>query len=73
MALGENWQADVAKFTTAFGMKAPTTESMLRYYGNQRQLEYDFIVDAGADTSVIRLNFDGVTGIDGRRKQASCS
>ena len=33
----------------------------LRYYGNQRQLEYDFIVDVGADASQIRLEFTGVT------------
>ena len=31
----------------------------LRYYGNQRQLEYDFIVGAEADTAHIQLNFDG--------------
>jgi Domain of unknown function (DUF4347)/Bacterial Ig domain/Beta-propeller repeat/Bacterial cadherin-like domain len=35
----------------------------LRYYGNQRQLEYDFLVDAGADVGAIALRFDGVQGI----------
>ncbi len=30
------------------------------YYGNQRQLEYDFIVAPGADPKVIALNFEGV-------------
>ncbi len=30
------------------------------YYGNQRQLEYDLVVGAGADPSVIQLAFDGV-------------
>jgi hypothetical protein len=30
----------------------------LIYYGNQRQLEYDFIVSPGADPHVIRLVFD---------------
>ncbi|MGB7926117.1 MAG: Ig-like domain-containing protein [Pyrinomonadaceae bacterium] len=29
------------------------------YYGNQRQLEYDFIVAPGADPSQIKLAFDG--------------
>ncbi len=29
----------------------------LVYYGNQRQLEYDFVVQPGADPSVIRLGF----------------
>ncbi|MGB5438207.1 MAG: DUF4347 domain-containing protein, partial [Gammaproteobacteria bacterium] len=32
----------------------------VRYYGNQRQFEYDFIVAAGADTSQIQLAFNGV-------------
>ena len=32
----------------------------VRYYGNQRQLEYDFIVAAGADAGEIRLRFEGV-------------
>ena len=31
----------------------------VRYYGNQRQLEYDFIVAAGADPSQIQLRFRG--------------
>ena len=35
----------------------------LRYYGNQRQLEYDFVVNAGADVNAIRLNFEGVQSV----------
>ena len=31
----------------------------LAYYGNQRQLEYDFVVSPGADPQSIRLAFDG--------------
>lgn len=31
----------------------------LVYYGNGRQLEYDFIVASGADPKAIRLNFSG--------------
>ena len=40
----------------------------LVYYGNRRQLEYDFNVAAGADPSVIRLAFEGArrVEIDGR-------
>ncbi len=34
----------------------------VRYYGTQRQLEYDFMVAAGADTNQIRLHFDGISG-----------
>ena len=36
----------------------------LIYYGNQRQLEYDFVVSPGADPSVIRLSFDGADKVD---------
>jgi hypothetical protein len=32
----------------------------LVYYGNQQQLEYDFVVSPGADPAMIRLGFDGV-------------
>jgi Beta-propeller repeat len=35
----------------------------LIYYGNQRQLEYDFVVGAGADPNAIKLDFDGVKQI----------
>ncbi len=33
----------------------------LRYYGNDRQLEYDFIVHPGADPAAIGLTFDGTS------------
>lgn len=32
----------------------------VRYYGNQQQLEYDFLVAPGADPGVIGLRFEGV-------------
>ncbi len=32
----------------------------LLYYGNQRQLEYDFVISPGADPSKIRLAFEGI-------------
>jgi len=35
----------------------------LVYYGNQRQLEYDFVVAPGADPKAIRLQFAGATGL----------
>jgi hypothetical protein len=35
----------------------------LIYYGNQRQLEYDFVVKAGADPTRISLKFDGIRHI----------
>ena len=33
------------------------------YYGNQSQLEYDFLVHPGANPARIRLRFDGATGL----------
>ena len=33
------------------------------YYGNQRQLEFDFIVAPGANARAIALAFDGTTGL----------
>jgi hypothetical protein len=38
----------------------------LVYYGNQRQLEYDFVVKPGADPNAIRLNLPGADrlGVD---------
>src|SRR5437660_4007755 len=37
----------------------------LVYYGNQRQLEYDFVVSPGADPKAITLAFEGVEGMEG--------
>ncbi len=36
----------------------------LIYYGNQRQLEYDFIVAAGADPKQIKMKFAGADKIE---------
>src|SRR6185369_8306778 len=36
----------------------------LVYYGNQRELEYDFIVAPGADANAIKLAFEGADKID---------
>ncbi|MGH9837979.1 MAG: SBBP repeat-containing protein [Blastocatellia bacterium] len=36
----------------------------LVYYGNQRQLEYDFIVAPGVDPAVIRLGFTGAEKLE---------
>ena len=35
----------------------------LVYYGNQRQLEYDFVVAPGADPNQIKLSFAGADGM----------
>ncbi len=35
----------------------------LVYYGNQRKLEYDFVVNPGGDPKKIAFEFDGATGV----------
>ncbi|MGV3719337.1 MAG: fibronectin type III domain-containing protein [Actinomycetota bacterium] len=35
----------------------------LEYYGNQQELEHDFIVSPGTDPKAIRLAYDGTTGV----------
>ena len=39
----------------------------LVYYGNQRQLEYDFVVAPGADPRAIKLDFTGTVGEPAKR------
>ncbi len=35
----------------------------LKFYGNNQQLEYDFVVKPGADPSKIKLSYEGVGGL----------
>jgi hypothetical protein len=64
--LGNNpsqWHTNVPNFAqTQFQGVYPGVDVV--YYGNQSQLEYDFIVAPGADPSNIQLRFDGAQGID---------
>ncbi|MGB5571294.1 MAG: DUF4347 domain-containing protein, partial [Sedimenticolaceae bacterium] len=54
-----NWQTNVENFGSVY--YDDVYEGIdLRYYGNQRQLEYDFVVAAETDPNVIRLSFDGI-------------
>jgi hypothetical protein len=56
------WQSGVATFArVCVGPLYPGVN--LTYYGNQRQLEYDFTVAPGADPGVIAIRFDGVDNI----------
>ena len=61
----DQWLTDVANHT-AVRYDGVYDGIDLRYYGNGRALEYDFIVAAGADWRAIALEFDGVdrVGID---------
>jgi hypothetical protein len=54
----DQWHAGVANFN-AVRYDNVYDGIDLRYYGTQRQLEYDFIVKAGADANAIQLRFAG--------------
>jgi len=56
------WQTGVATFARMdVGQLYPGVN--LTYYGNQRQLEYDFTVAPGAEPGVIAIRFDGADKI----------
>jgi hypothetical protein len=52
------WQRDVPSFAK-IEQKNVYRGIDLVYYGNGRQLEYDFVVAAGANPEMIRLDFEG--------------
>lgn len=54
----KNWRSNVPTYAKVkYAGVYPGVD--LIYYGNQRQLEYDFAVAPGADPGSIRLHFDG--------------
>jgi len=54
----EKWHTDVPSYARIkYAGVYPGVD--LVFYGNQRRLEYDFIVDPGADPKAIRLKIDG--------------
>ena len=61
----DQWLTDVASHA-AVRFDGVYNGIDVRYYGNERALEYDFIVAAGADWRAITLEFEGVDhiGID---------
>jgi uncharacterized repeat protein (TIGR01451 family) len=57
-----NWHTDVPRYgKVRYQDVYPGVD--LVYYGNQQQLEYDFIVAPGADPTVIELGFEGAERI----------
>jgi hypothetical protein len=56
------WTTDLATFAKV-QYKDVLKGIDLVYYGNQGQLEYDFVVSAGADTRLIDLNFIGARNL----------
>ena len=52
------WRTNVSAYRRVkYGAVYPGVDMI--YYGNQRQLEYDFVLAPGADYRAIRLRFDG--------------
>jgi len=63
--LGNNparWKTDVPNYNTIVYQDIYSGID-LRYYGNGKQLEYDFIVSPGADLSCIRIRYEGVEAV----------
>jgi len=55
----DNWQKDISHFSKVLYKEIyPGTD--LVFYGNQHQLEFDFVVYPGADPDNIKLDFKGV-------------
>lgn len=52
------WQTDVANYAKVRYAGVYSGVDLV-YYGNQRQLEYDFVVAPGADPRAIKLSFGG--------------
>lgn len=58
----ERWRTGVENFTrVAYRSVYPGIDVI--YYGNQNQLEYDFVLRPGADPGMIRLRFRGAQGV----------
>ena len=57
-----NWQTDVPNFGKVKFEKVYDGIDLV-YYGNQRRLEYDFVVAPNADTQKIKLNFEGAKSV----------
>ena len=55
-----NWHTNIANFAEA-AYNGVYRGINLVYHGDQQQLEYDFVVQPGANPGVIRLAFGGVT------------
>lgn len=54
----ENWHTNIANYAKVRYRNVYSGIDLI-YYGNQRQLEYDFVVAPGGDPNTIALQFDG--------------
>src|SRR5262249_46632368 len=58
-----HWRSDIPTYSRVKYENVYPGISLV-YYGNQRQLEYDFVVAPGADPAAIRFDFDGAEGFE---------
>jgi photosystem II stability/assembly factor-like uncharacterized protein len=59
----EKWRSGIANYAQVkYGGVYPGVDVV--YYGNQNQLEYDFLVAPGSDPNVIRLGFTGAQQLE---------
>jgi hypothetical protein len=56
------WHTDVSNYN-AIVYEEIYTGIDLKYYGNDKQMEYDFIVSPGADPSQIQMRYEGAESI----------
>jgi hypothetical protein len=57
------WRTDISTYKRiGYGNVYPGVDIV--YYGNQRQLEYDFIIAPGSDAKAIKLQFDGADKVE---------
>ena len=57
-----NWHSNVPNFARVKYTSIYAGVDLL-YYGNRRQLEYDFLVAPGADPKAIGLNVQGASSV----------
>ncbi len=58
----QNWHTDIPNYAKVQYQDIYPGVDLI-YYGNQGQLEYDFVVTAGVDPNTIRLGFEGADKI----------
>ncbi|HAX80699.1 MAG TPA: hypothetical protein DCY88_33905, partial [Cyanobacteria bacterium UBA11372] len=60
----ENWHTDIANYGKVKYSGVYEGIDLVYYGTNQRQLQYDFLVAAGADPNLINLRFDGAEKLE---------
>jgi len=58
----KKWKTDIPTYSSVL-YKEVYKGIDIRFYGNQRQLEYDVIVKPGADPSKVKIAYEGIEGL----------